>query len=151
MNDQMMQQYHVEHQLIQHHLKETVSKDSFKDVDVVVALFRGGCSIGLALSHLLKKPLHICFAPSKYDVAINENICDISIHPILPDYCKILLVDDISDTGITLQAVLKFLEEKGNTDIITYTSVIKVSTQYTPHYYGIVIPDKYWVVFPWEV
>lgn len=55
----------------------------------------------------------------------------------------VLVVDDISDSGLTLTGV-------GNKGFITATLCVRYNTQYTPDYYGEEITDDRWIVFPWE-
>ena len=56
---------------------------------------------------------------------------------------KTLVIDDISDTGETLADAdkLKF---------ITATLCIRVGTKTLPYFYGELISDDRWLVFPWE-
>lgn len=55
----------------------------------------------------------------------------------------VLVVDDISDSGLTLTDV-------GNKGFKTATLCVRYSTQYTPDYYGEEITSDKWLVFPWE-
>ena len=60
---------------------------------------------------------------------------------------KILIVDDIWDSGKTMQAVLKYL--KGE-DITTTTLFWKEDAKKKPDYYAEVAKKKEWIVFAWE-
>jgi hypoxanthine phosphoribosyltransferase len=62
---------------------------------------------------------------------------------------KLLIVDDVADTGQSLVLVKKYLKDEG-------ASEIKIaSIYYKP--WSIVIPDYYqketnlWIIFPWEI
>jgi uncharacterized protein len=55
----------------------------------------------------------------------------------------ILIIDDISDSGLTLTDI-------GSKGFKTATLCVRYSTQYTPDYYGEEITDDRWLVFPWE-
>jgi len=55
----------------------------------------------------------------------------------------ILVVDDISDSGLTLTDI-------GGKGFKTATLCVRYSTQYTPDYYGEEITSDRWLVFPWE-
>ncbi len=59
---------------------------------------------------------------------------------------KILLVDDIFDTGLTLKTIIENLEKSGAKEIKTCVLLDKVSTpkkSTTPNYVGFNIPNKF--------
>lgn len=56
---------------------------------------------------------------------------------------KTLVLDDIADTGMTLK-------EAVGLDFKTATLAMRSTTQTTPLYYGDLIVDDRWLVFPWE-
>ena len=55
----------------------------------------------------------------------------------------ILVVDDISDSGLTLTDI-------GNKGFKTATLCARYNTRYTPDFYGEEITSDKWLVFPWE-
>lgn len=58
----------------------------------------------------------------------------------------LLIFDDISDTGTTLD---KWMPELTNSSFATLHT--KVGAVKKPHFTGITIPDDYgWIVYPWE-
>jgi hypothetical protein len=62
---------------------------------------------------------------------------------------RILVVDDIWDSGKTLTAIRKYLA--GNFDIRTATLVWKENLLgFKPDYYSKAVSSSKWVVFPWE-
>jgi hypoxanthine phosphoribosyltransferase len=62
---------------------------------------------------------------------------------------KILLVDDVSDTGQTLKFVKEYLFEKGAVEIKTCTLHYKPGSLIKPDYY--VEETSSWVIYPWEM
>ena len=64
---------------------------------------------------------------------------------------KVLLVDDIWDSGMTMRAALKDLLEH-NCIVSTATLVYKnVNSSIAPDYYDKTVDnDNMWVIFPWE-
>lgn len=56
---------------------------------------------------------------------------------------KVLVVDDIADTGHTLKEAVEL-------GFITSTLSIRSGTKTLPMYYGEHILDDRWLVFPWE-
>jgi len=117
--------------------------------DCLVAIARGG----LTLAHFLGEKLNMrdvftinsihYEGEKKLDTFIIKNIPDLS------NYEKIVLVDDISDSGETLKEIIDILKtEYPNLEIKTATIFYKESS--------LVIPDfkvkiaKNWIVFFWE-
>ena len=62
---------------------------------------------------------------------------------------KILVIDDIADTGESLVAVLEYLKQQGVKEIFTATLVKKPHSIFTPDIY--IRETSAWVIFPWEV
>ena len=64
----------------------------------------------------------------------------------------ILIVDDISDEGKTLEYITGTGTDNLSAarDITTATIFIKAKTTFTPDLYHIKVPDEQWVIFPWE-
>jgi len=56
---------------------------------------------------------------------------------------KTLVMDDISDTGVTLKEAIEL-------DFITATLAMRNGTESTPFYHGDFINNDSWLVFPWE-
>ncbi|MEB3760375.1 MAG: hypothetical protein GSR81_05955 [Desulfurococcales archaeon] len=61
---------------------------------------------------------------------------------------KVLLVDDISDTGLTLQLAMEAVGFHMPKEVKTVTLYIKPWTNLVPDYYAEVTEN--WIVFPWE-
>ena len=60
-----------------------------------------------------------------------------------------ILVDDIADTGDSLIAAMKHLEERGYKNMRTATLHFKPWTSLVPNYY--IVKTEAWVVYPWEL
>jgi len=61
---------------------------------------------------------------------------------------NVLVVDDISDTGLTLQLAVETVNLYLPREVRTATLYIKPWTDFVPDYYG--RKTRNWVVFPWE-
>jgi len=61
---------------------------------------------------------------------------------------RVLLVDDVSDSGLTLQFSVQALSLYMPAEIKTATLYIKPWTRYVPDYYAEQVNE--WVIFPWE-
>lgn len=103
------------------------------DPDIIVGIKRGGTCFATVLSYLLGKPVH--FIESK------DNLC------LFKE--KILLVDDICDTGNTFYNLTKNAK-----NYKTASLFYNVKQNFKVDYFARRIDrdyDKFWVVFPWEM
>jgi len=103
-----------------------VSKQDFLNIGAVYGLPRGGLPIAVSLSHKLGLPLMMNYDDRK----------------VVTDK-QILIVDDIADTGHTLN---RFKEEERN---IICTFHFHEQSIVRPDFYCEEKGDK-WIVYPWE-
>ena len=125
--------------------------------DLIVGLVRGGAIPAVYLSHRLKVPtamLHITTRDEQtgFNVEFDQNIS--KIEEYIKTGKKVLIVDDIIDSGKTMHILLDKLNYKAYTDTIHVASLIhNVSQPITPNYSYMTIDrviDDRWVIFPWE-
>lgn len=66
---------------------------------------------------------------------------------------KVLIVDDITDTGESMQIATEFLREMGPTEIKTATMLHISHSKTVPDYYAEEVPTDNWTwyTFPWNV
>ena len=116
--------------------------------DLIVGIARGGLIPAVRLSHLLGdrllRMIHI-----KFYRGVNlrqerpELLADVGKLPK-----KVLIVDDVADTGETLEFVREHVKKKGAREIKVATIAYKPRSRLKPDYY--VIETDKWIVFPWE-
>jgi hypoxanthine phosphoribosyltransferase len=127
-------------------------KESGVKYDSIVGIMRGGYVVGLYLSNHLKIPLlGIQVQNHKYNEperGVKKSELTVEEFYGIGEFGKkVLLVDEIVDSGETMTAVtliLHDLDKKVDTASIICGPIIK------PTYYVDSIPDGYWVVFPYE-
>jgi len=117
--------------------------------DRIICIHRGGLPLGVMLSHRLNLPLDISYI-TRYD-KLSHYISREEIIKRNIEGNDILIVDDISDSGITLKKLYEVVQKKGAKSITTISYAIKNQTKFTPTYYKVVVPQDRWVVFPWEI
>ncbi|VVC02471.1 Xanthine phosphoribosyltransferase [Candidatus Bilamarchaeum dharawalense] len=61
---------------------------------------------------------------------------------------KVLVVDDISDTGKSLMVIKKFINDKKPREVKFATLHFKPKTSFKPDYY--LSKTNKWVIYPWE-
>ncbi len=66
---------------------------------------------------------------------------------------KILVVDDITDTGQSLKLALEHIEKQNPAEIRTATLLHITHSKYVPDYYAEPVPEENWTwfIFPWNV
>ena len=118
--------------------------------DVIVAIIRGG----LVPARLLSDHLGVDDILT-LEIKLYEGIGVRGRRPYLRQPLtgeikgkRVLLVDDISDTGLTLQLAQEIISFYLPDEVKTAALYIKPWTSFVTDYYG-EVTDK-WIVFPWE-
>ena len=128
---------------------QKIQNDGYKP-DIIVGIARGGLVPSRILADLLETR-DFAIITIEYYVGIGEKnkepILKQCLHTQLPNK-KVLLVDDVSDGGKSLQLAKKHLEEQGASEIRIATVYCKPGTISTPDYFE--KETSHWIVFPWE-
>ncbi|MDI6887635.1 MAG: phosphoribosyltransferase family protein [Candidatus Thermoplasmatota archaeon] len=118
----------------------------------IICIARGGLVIGRILADILDLPLHVIYT-QRYKKGSKETYSVIRLTDVLSTSKfggNILVVDDITDEGITMKTVVEKI--KSMVDINTVKSATlfhKPRSVFTPDYYIKTTND--WIVFPYEV
>jgi uncharacterized protein len=123
--------------------------------DQILCLARGGMRPGDVLSRVFDKPLAI-MATSSYraEAGTIQGRLDMAKYITLPKGDlggRVLLVDDLSDSGETLRAVVERL--RGIPSISELRSAViwtKGKSTYTPDYFVELLPTSPWIHQPFE-
>jgi hypoxanthine phosphoribosyltransferase len=130
-------------------LSEAVRKSGF-EADLIVGVSRGGWIPARIMSDLLGN-LNLANVTAEFYVGVAETRQEPSItQPVSAsvDGKKVLVVDDLADTGKSLKLVTSHLKSQG-------ASEVKIATIYYKPW-SITVPDyceketRRWIVFPWE-
>ncbi len=130
---------------------------------IIIAIWRGGTPIGIAVQELLAysgvETNHIAIRTSSYAANIDERGSRIRIHGMsylikhVTHEDRLLIVDDVFDTGHTIEAVIRDLRDKArlNTpqDIrvaVPYYKPSRSEVERVPDYYLHETAD--WLKFP---
>lgn len=125
------------------------------DFDQILCLARGGMRPGDVLSRVFDKPLAI-MATSSYraEAGTIQGRLDIAKYITLPKgelAGRVLLVDDLADSGVTLRAVVDRL--RGMPAIAELRSAViwvKGASTYVPDYFVETLPTSPWIHQPFE-
>lgn len=128
-------------------LIEYLDRSNFQP-EVVVGLARGGLHLALCVSHSLHIPMAALHYSSKKGKGDDRNHVNQFID--LSMYKRILVVDDITDSGHSMKEVHEHYSSRGF-DIKTGTIYHKESSVFTPDYHWYPLPeDAPFIFFPWE-
>jgi len=130
-------------------LAEAVRKSGFEP-DVIVGVSRGGWIPARIMSDLLETPklanvtaeFYVGVAETKHEPTITQ-LVSVSVKDK-----KVLVVDDVADTGESLKLVNSHLKNQGASEIKIATIYYKPWSITVPHYYE--KETRCWIVFPWE-
>lgn len=128
-------------------------RDSGYRVDMIVAIGRGGYFPGRILSDMLNVRNLTSFKIEHYQSA-QRSANALVKYPLSAnvDRQRILLVDDVSDSGDTFQVAIEHVNKCGPVREIR-TAVIhhKTVSRFKPDYFAEVITEWNWLLYPWAV
>ena len=131
-------------------LAEKIRKNGFNP-DIIVGVSRGGWPPARVLSDLLGNP-NLANVRAEFYLGVAETKGEPTLtQPVSMKIAdkKVLVVDEVADTGKSLKLVKEHIIKKGATEV-------KIATVYYKPW-SIVKPDYYeketskWIVFPWEI
>ncbi len=130
-------------------LSDQIKRARFRP-DIIVGVSRGGWPPARILSDLLENPelanvkteFYLDVAKTKSKPVITQPV-SVTVHGK-----RILIVDDIADTGKSLRLVRSHLKEQSAVDVKIATIYYKPWSVVKPDWYERETKD--WVIFPWE-
>jgi hypoxanthine phosphoribosyltransferase len=131
-------------------LAEKIRKSGF-DPDVIVGVSRGGWLPSRILSDLLENPKLAHITADFYDgVAETKKEPTITQPVSVPvKDKKVLVVDDVADTGESLRTVNSHLKKQGASEVKIAAIYYKTWSTTVPDYY---LKEAHcWIIFPWEI
>jgi hypoxanthine phosphoribosyltransferase len=120
--------------------------------ELIVSIGKGGSIPGVILAEHFKV-LNLNMGLSSYN---GSNKGELFEYQCIGDSFErirnknILIVDDLSDYGDTLDFAVNKFKSQGLEKIKTSTIFIKPRTKHMPNYYVEQVPNSTWIVHPWE-
>jgi hypoxanthine phosphoribosyltransferase len=130
-------------------LASTVRKSGFEP-EIIVGVSRGGWPPARVMSDLLENP-NVASVAAEFYVGVAETKGKpVITQPVSVSVKgkRVLVMDDVADTGESLRLVRSYLEEQGATEVKTATIYYKPWSAMIPDYYE--KETRSWIVFPWE-
>lgn len=124
-------------------------KETKETIDEIVAISRGGLTLGHLLSDLLRVPVSTITIQSYTDIQTQgEAVVTAKLQRSIRGK-RILLVDDVADSGKTLKRAASYLRRSRTSSITTATLFYKPRSMFKPDHYA--KQTIKWILFPYEV
>jgi len=130
-------------------LADRIRRDCFEP-DIIVGVSRGGWAPARVMSDLLENP-ELANVRAEFYLGVAETKGEpVITQPVSTSVKrkKVLVMDDVADTGKSLRLVKTHLLDEGATDVKIATIYYKPWSVLAPDYYE--KKTSLWVVFPWE-
>ena len=117
--------------------------------EIILSINRGGCIPGIYLSHKIEIP-HKVIDIQLRDSSVSPNFS--VLNDCLTKYQKLLIVDDINDSGNTLK-LIKDHSVENKSEIRFATLINNIKSKIKIDYQGQLIDkskNPVWYIFPWE-
>ena len=138
-------------QHITNHCKLIVEKMKDFKPDVLISLGRGGMIPTRILSDMINvKTVHLLNIKLYKGVNIRDSKPTVENFNVIIEKKNVLLIDDIVDTGLTIDAAISKIYECRPSIIKTATLLCKKQVKRRPTYIGTECEDNEWIIFPWE-
>jgi len=131
-------------------IAEKIRKSGFKP-DIIVGVSRGGWPPARVLSDLLDNP-NLANVKTEFYLGVAETKGEPTLtQPVSVAVAgkKVLVVDEVADTGKSLKLVKEHVIKKGASEVKIVTVYYKPWSIIVPDYYG--KEKSRWIVFPWEI
>ncbi|MCL4435126.1 MAG: phosphoribosyltransferase domain-containing protein [Thaumarchaeota archaeon] len=123
-------------------------KASNHNYDLVIGIARGGIPPALEIANRLNLKIDFVNIKSYLNDRTKQKPKILSTLSEKVEGCRILIVDDIIDSGDTMETIMEWLNQQKPRSIETTALFVKPWSRFTPTY--TVETVKEWIIFPWE-
>ncbi len=125
--------------------------------EVIVGVARGGWYLARVLCDffLLKDLLSLKMehwgvtATITGDAELKYGFDDAAIEKLKSK--RVLIADDVTDTGDSIKFVVEYVKSLGAAEVKTAVLQHKTSSSFVPDYYGELMKDWKWLIYPWSI
>ncbi|MGB4087194.1 phosphoribosyltransferase [Methanothrix sp.] len=119
--------------------------------DLIVAIGRGGYVPARVVSDFLLFSLLASIKIEHWDTAACERPLASVRFPLAVDVQsqKVLIIDDVTDTGKTLRTAVDYMKELGAAEVRTGVLQHKTVSPFVPDYYAEKVAEWRWIIYPW--
>lgn len=121
--------------------------------DLVIAIGRGGYVPARVVCDFLLLDMLTSFKIEHWGMAAQEKPAVTVRFPLAADIRDktVLVIDDVTDTGKTLEVAVTYLKGFDPKEIRTAVLQHKISSSFRPDYYAQAEQEWRWIVYPWAV
>ncbi len=121
--------------------------------DYMVAVLRGGIVPAMNLSDLLGVCDILTLRVRHWGITATKDRKAVIEIPLNLDLAekKILLVDDLTDTGESIKLCIEHLRNLNAEEIKTATLIHKASSEFEPDFYAEKTAEWRWIILPWNL
>ncbi len=133
-------------------LAEKIRNSGFKP-DIIIAIIRGGMVPAMNLSDLLGVKEILTLRAEHWGItATRSGKAELRV-PLRAgiEGRRVLLVDDLTDTGESLEVSLNYLKKLHPARIKTATLIHKSQSKFTPDFYAGDREKWRWIILPWNL
>ena len=129
-----------------------IESDGFRP-DLIVAIARGGFAPARILCDFLDIHDLASLKVEHYGAGAREKGAAKVVYPLNAEIgnLRVLLADDVNDSGETLIAAQKYLEELGPAEVRIAVLDQKTHSPVEAHYQGRQVREWRWITYPWAV
>lgn len=133
-------------------LAEKVRSSGYRP-DLIIAIGRGGFIPARILCDLLLLSMLTSVKVEHWGMAAEKREKVVIRVPLAIDIRgkKVLIVDDVTDTGDTLGAVVEYVKGLGPEEVRTAVLQHKEVSRFVPDYFAEVCPVWRWIIYPWAL
>jgi uncharacterized protein len=131
---------------------EKISSDGYVP-DHIIGITRGGWVPSVMLSDLLGVKDLLSMRIEHWGVTAEKDAKAVLKYPLPTDLSgkKIILVDDLTDTGDSIALALEEIKKHGAKEVRTATLIHKKQSRIEPDYYAEKTGTWEWVILPWNI
>lgn len=134
-----------------------VEKDTIKlagqlkseKIDEIISISRGGMVVARLLSDLLDLPISHITIESYSDLKQGKEPIVTQVSPREFKNERVLLVDELADSGRTFLKALEYLKTLPLSEVITTALYVKPQSKYIPQYFVEKLDG--WLIMPYEI
>jgi hypothetical protein len=121
--------------------------------DLIVAISRGGCIPARVICDYLDV-FDLDVIKIEHYHGVHKEKTALLKYPLSADISgkRVLLIDDVSDTGDSFEVGMRHLLECGEpAELKTAALHHKTVSSYTPDFYSEIVREWRWIIYPWAV
>jgi hypoxanthine phosphoribosyltransferase len=133
-------------------LSLTMYQTSFQP-DIIVAIGRGGCIPARVICDYLDI-FDLDVIKIEHYHGIHKEKTAVLRYPLSADISgkRVLLVDDVSDTGDSFDIAVRHLLENGEPEELKTAALHhKTVSSYIPDFYAEIVHEWRWIIYPWAI